>query len=135
LSGSVLTSTDIYQNERILEATAYQVTQIAPNVFNVFNVSDGDLHRVKRRIVGQGLSERATRQFEAIMLQQVGVFLAKLLKASQKGEPVEMSEACKLLGFDVSVELCYGYNLKLQTQEENQWIVNAISTSNWRINL
>lgn len=53
------------------------------------------------------------------MLQQVKVFLAKLLKASEKGEPVEMSDACKLLGYDISVELGYGYNLKLQTSEEN----------------
>jgi cytochrome P450 len=133
--GIVLILIDIYQNERILKSTAYQVTQIAPNVFNLFNVSDRDLHRVRRRIVGQGLSERATRQFEPIMLQQVNVFLAKLLKASQQGEPVEMSEACKLLGFDISVELGYGYNLKLQTSQENRWIVDAISTSNWRINL
>jgi cytochrome P450 len=134
-SGTALILTDIYQNERILKSTAYEVTQIAPDVFNLFNVSDRDLHRVRRRIVSQGLSERATRQFEPIMLQQVHVFLAKLFDASQKKEPVEMSEACKLLGFDISIELGFGHNLKLQTSEQNRWIVDAMSTSNWRINL
>jgi cytochrome P450 len=46
-----------------------------------------------------------------------------------------MSDACKLLGFDISVELGFGHNLQLQTSEENRWIVDAMSTSNWRINL
>jgi hypothetical protein len=87
-SGIAPILTDIYQNERILKSTAYQVTQIAPDVFSLFNVSDRDLHLVRRRIVSQGLSERATRQFEPIMLQQVNVFLAKLLAASHKREPV-----------------------------------------------
>jgi cytochrome P450 len=111
------------------------VTQIAPKIFNLFNVIDRDLHRTKRRIVGQGLSERATRQFEPVMLQQVGAFLDELLKAHRDGRPIEMSEACKLLGFDISVELGFGYNLKLQSSTENRWIVEAMSTSNWRINL
>ncbi|KAH7069582.1 cytochrome P450 [Paraphoma chrysanthemicola] len=126
---------EIYQNERILKSEAYAVTQIAPNIFNLFNVSDRNIHRTKRRIVGQGLSDRATRQFEPVMLQQVNTFLTKLLNASKESKPVDMSDACKLLGFDVSVELGFGYNLQLQSSEVNRWIVNAISTNNWRINV
>tara|TARA_R110002003_G_scaffold79_7_gene7065 strand:- start:3738 stop:5105 length:1368 start_codon:yes stop_codon:yes gene_type:complete len=132
---SLLIIPDIYQNERILKSEAYLVTQIAPKIFNLFNVVDRNIHRTKRRIVGQGLSDRATRQFEPVMLQQVNVFLTQLLNASKERRPVDMSEACKLLGFDVSVELGFGYNLQLQSSEVNRWIVNAISTSNWRINL
>lgn len=55
--------------------------------------------------MGQGLNERATRQFEPVMLRQVDVFLGKLLKGDQNGRPLDMSEVCKLLGFDISVEL------------------------------
>ncbi|KAH8728260.1 cytochrome P450 [Phaeosphaeriaceae sp. PMI808] len=125
----------IYQNERILKSEAYLVTQIAPKIFNLFNVVDRDLHRTKRRIVGQGLSDRATRQFEPVMMGQIDTFLRLLLKSHQDGKPREMSEACKLLGFDISVELGFGYNLKLQSGAENRWMVEAMSTSNWRINL
>lgn len=126
---------EIYQNERILKSESYLVTQSAPKIFNLFNAVDRNIHRTKRRIVGQGLSDRATRQFEPVLLRQVNVFLTQLLRASQECKFVDMSEACKLLGFDVSVELGFGYNLQLQSREVNRWVVNAISTSNWRINL
>jgi cytochrome P450 len=98
-------------------------------------VVDKNIHRTKRRIVGQGLTDRATRQFEPVMLQQISTFLTKLLRASEEGKTVDMSDACKLLGFDISVELGFGYVLQLQFSEANRWIVDAISTSNWRINL
>jgi cytochrome P450 len=131
----LLTILEIYQNERILKSEAYLVTQIAPKIHNLFNVLDRNLHRTRRRIVGQGLSDRATLQFEPVLLKQINVFLTKLLNASKESKPVDMSEACKLLGFDVSIELGFGYDLQLQASEANRWIVNAISTSNWRINV
>jgi hypothetical protein len=44
-------------------------------------------------------------------------------------------EACKLLGYDISVELGFGYELHLQFDVVNRWIIDAISTSNWRVNI
>lgn len=85
--------------------------------------------------MGQGLSDRATRQFEPVMMRQIDTFLRLLSKSHQDGNPREMSEACKLLGFDISVELGFGYNLELQSSTENRWMVEAMSTSNWRINV
>lgn len=125
----------IYQNERILKSEAYLVTQIAPKIFNLFNVVDKSIHRTKRRIVGQGLNDRATRQFEPVMLRKIGVFLKELLISSEESRSVDMSQACKLLGYDISVELGFGYDLQLQSNVVNRWIVDAISTSNWRINV
>jgi cytochrome P450 len=69
------------------------------------------------------------------MLQHANVYLIQIVQASKDNKTIDMSEACKLLGFDISVELGFGYNLHLRSSEVNRWIVNAISTSNWRINL
>ncbi|KAF2793401.1 cytochrome P450 [Melanomma pulvis-pyrius CBS 109.77] len=132
---SVAAIHDIYQNERLLKAQAYLVTQISPKIFNLFNVIDRKLHRTKRRIIGQGLNERAMRKFQPVMMQQVNVFLRRLVQASKDDTVVDMTELSAHLSLDISVELGFGYNLGLQTDEKNRWIVNAISTSNWRINL
>jgi cytochrome P450 len=132
---SLLRRLDIYQNERLPKAQAYLVTQISPKIFNLFNVIDKRSHRTKRRIVGQGLNERAMRKFEPVIIQQVNTFLKSLVQASKNNTIVNMTDLSNYLGLDVSVELGFGYNLGLQTDERNRWIVNAISTSNWRINL
>jgi hypothetical protein len=49
------------------------------------------------------------------MLQQITVFLPKILCASQEQRAVDMSEVCKLPGFDISVVLGFGNDLQLQT--------------------
>lgn len=69
------------------------------------------------------------------MTQQVNVFLKRLVQASKDNTTVDMTDLSNHLGLDISVELGFGYNLALQTDEKNRWIVNAISTSNWRINI
>ena len=49
---------------------------------------------------------------------------------SEECRSVDMSEACKLLGYDISVELGFWYDLQLQFDVVNRWIIDAISTSN-----
>jgi cytochrome P450 len=131
----LIESPDIYQNERILKSSAFLITQAAPGVFNLFNVVDTDLHRVKRRIVGHGLSAGATRRFEPALHEQVDIFLSRLRKVTETGETVNMTEVCKMLGFAVSLQLGFGQSLDLQESEENRWIVDAIGTSLWRLNI
>ena len=46
-----------------------------------------------------------------------------------------MSEQFKLLTMDVSGELGFGRSFELQTSTRYRWMVNALSTSNWRINV
>jgi cytochrome P450 len=84
--------------------------------------------------VGQGLSDRATRQFEPVMMGQIATFY-EMRKVNQDDKPIEISQACKMLGYAISIELGFGYNLHLQDSNKNRWMVEAMSTSNWRINL
>jgi cytochrome P450 len=127
--------TDIYQCDRILKSSAYVAARTIPKGYNTWNLTDKDHHRVRRRILGQGLSERAIRQFEPIMLQKIDVFLGNLLKAFRKDEAIETTQACTFLGFDIIFELAYGYNAKLQTSEKVRWLVNGILMANRRINV
>ncbi|KAF1951062.1 cytochrome P450 [Byssothecium circinans] len=133
--GSVQALHDILQNDRLFKANAYLVTQAAPKIFNLFNVVDKRLHRTKRRIIGQGLNERAMRRFEPVMNDQIQIFLQQLAKASENNEATDMSQKCAWLGLDISGEIGFGHGFELQTNEKNRWMPGGISTSNRRLNL
>lgn len=126
---------DIYVNDRILKARAFLVTQASPSVYNLFNVIDRPLRRLKRRIIGQGINKLAMRQFEPVMIDQITIFLKELAKASKEGTPVDITNQCAWLGLDISGELGLGHSFELQTDTKNRWMVQGISTSNYRINL
>lgn len=130
-----LTGADIYQNDLLSKASSYLVTQVSPSIFNLFNVIDKRLHRTKRRIIGQGLNERAMRQFEPVMNEQITIFLKQLISCCQEGEPADMSDRCSWLGLDISGELGFGRGFELQTDTKNRWMPKGISTSNYRISV
>ncbi|ORX94597.1 cytochrome P450 monooxygenase-like protein [Clohesyomyces aquaticus] len=132
---SVQAAHDVLQNERLFKSRAYLVTQVNPTIFNLFNVIDTRLHRTKRRIIGQGISEKAMRRFEPVMHEQVQVFLAQLARASKDSSPLDMSEKCSHLGLDISGEIGFGHGFELQTSEKNRWMPSGISTSNRRLNV
>ncbi|KAF1955978.1 cytochrome P450 [Byssothecium circinans] len=128
---------DIYQNERLFKSRAYLVTQPFPDVYNLFNVLDKRLHRVKRRIIGQGVNERSMREFEPLMMEHVDTFVRELAKSCKdnKANVVDMTERCKYLGLDVIGQLGFGAAFNLQTSTENRFMVAGLETSNFRTNL
>ncbi|KAF2449394.1 cytochrome P450 [Karstenula rhodostoma CBS 690.94] len=126
---------DIYHNERLSKSRAYLVTQASPAVYNLFNVVDKNLHRSRRRIVAQGLNERAFRHFEPVVQEQIEIYLQKIRLSSQTDRPVDMSEHCKMLTLDVSGELSFGRSFDLQTSTTYHWLPKALSTSNLRLNV
>lgn len=93
------------------------------------------MHRTKRRIIGQGLNQRAMHRFEPVMIEHIDLFLKELVKASINTTSVDMTNSCNHLGFDISLQLGFGHGLDLQTDDRNRWVVDGVSTSNWRINL
>ncbi|PVH96934.1 cytochrome P450 [Periconia macrospinosa] len=133
--GSVLALHDILENSRLSKTKAYGATQPTPEVFNLLNVLDKQLHRTKRRIIGQGLNERAMRRFEPVMHEQVRIFLQQLAKASQNKEVTDMSQKCGWLGLDISGEIGFGHGFDLQTKETNRWMPIGIWTSSRRLNV
>jgi cytochrome P450 len=131
-----LTRQDIYQNDRLLKARAYLVTQVSPTVYNLFNVIDRRYHRIKRRIIGQGINDGAMRRFEPLMLEHVNIFIQQLARSCEEGRTVvNMSERCKRLGFDVIGRLGFGRDLELQTDSRNRFMIQGMETSNYRSNL
>lgn len=126
--------TDIYQNDHAFKARSYLVTQRIPNVYNPFNVIDKRLHRARRRIISQGVNDRAVRQFEPIIHEQIAIFLKLLPRTFEDQTTVDMSERCHWLGLDISGELGFGHSFELQTSTKNRWLAKGVSTANYRLN-
>ncbi|CAJ2503002.1 Uu.00g103960.m01.CDS01 [Anthostomella pinea] len=122
---------DIYQNEMVTKSHAYLATLYTPTSFFAFNPIDKNMHRSKRRIVIQALTDRAMREFEPIMTQEVQTFLRQLLKSG----PIDMTEKCKRLALDIAGLLAYGHPLKLQTEETNRFMTSPLQARDFRVNL
>ncbi|KAL1592035.1 hypothetical protein SLS60_011627 [Paraconiothyrium brasiliense] len=128
--------TEIYQSDRLLKSRAYLVTQPFPDVFNLFNVIDKRLHRVKRRLVGQGINDQAMREFEPLMLGHIDTFVRELAKSCEGGNTtVDMTDRCRYLGLDIIGQLGFGTALDLQTSSKNRFMLAGMDTSNFRSNL
>ncbi|KAF1974296.1 cytochrome P450 [Bimuria novae-zelandiae CBS 107.79] len=85
---------------------------------------------------GQGINDRAMREFEPLMLTPIDIFIKELAK-STKGENiiVDMTDRCRYLGFDIIGQLSFGTALNMQTSTANRFMLSGMDTSNFRINL
>ena len=104
-------------------------------MFNLFNVIDKKLHRVKRRLVGQGINDRAMKEFEPLMLAHIDTFVKRLAESSDGETIVDMTDRCRYLGFDIIGQLGFGTALDLQTSTRNRFMLAGMDTSNFRSNL
>jgi hypothetical protein len=86
-------------------------------------------------MISKALSEQKMRGFEPILLTHIGVFLKLLLRASRAGEPSNMSDRCKRLGLEVIGKFGFGYDLKVQTEETNAFIVKGLEGGSYRNNV
>ncbi|KAK3216536.1 hypothetical protein GRF29_1g23437 [Pseudopithomyces chartarum] len=120
---------------KLYMSRAYLVTQPFPDVFNLFNVIEKRLHRVKRRLVGQGINDKAMRDFEPLMLAHIHTFVKGLAKSSEEQSIVDMTDRCRYLGFDIIGQLGFGTALDLQTSTKNRFMLAGMDTSNFRSNL
>lgn len=93
---------------------------------NIFNEPGRDAHRMKRKIVGPAISERAMRFFEAELRKEIDVVLRQLLKLSQNGEVVDMTPRCKRLGVDVVGRLAFEFELKSQLEPTHRHVAAGI---------
>ncbi|KAI1332327.1 cytochrome P450 [Xylariaceae sp. FL0255] len=121
---------DIYDNDRVVKSSVYLVTLGFTGTINVFSAIDRTTHRVRRKLIGAGVSERAVREFEPTMLGQIDLFLRQILESSQKSEPVNVSIRCKRLTMDVIGLLAFGYPMNTQTEERYRVLHAGIEASN-----
>jgi hypothetical protein len=96
---------------------------------------DKQTHRMKRRLIGNVLSERSMKIFEPTMLKQIDIYILSLLKSSKSRSPVNMTERAKFLSLDIIALLAFGYDLRLQTNAGNRHIVGELKLGNYRLNL
>lgn len=96
------------------------------------------MHRRKRKVISQGLSEQAMRSFEPTMLRHVDVFLKGLMQSTRVGDggsgnewstPIDMTDRCKHLGYDIMGEFGFGRSFEMQTKSENHFILDAIAAN------
>lgn len=68
------------------------------------------------------------------MASQIDIFLQQLLSSIPQREPVNMSQRCKRLGFDIVGLLAFGYQLNVQTQSRYQFILKGLVAGNYKSN-
>ncbi|ROW10230.1 hypothetical protein VMCG_01962 [Cytospora schulzeri] len=125
---------DIYQSGQITKAYTYSSTNLN-GVPNVFSALDIDVHRSKRKVIGQAITDRAMRTFEPIMTEQINIYLKQILEASQSSTPVNMTEKSRYLGLDIVGQLAFGYDLAVQKREDNRYIMGAMYFGSLRGNI
>ncbi|KAI0840155.1 cytochrome P450 [Hypoxylon sp. FL0890] len=113
---------DIYDNERVTKAGKYAITLQAPNQ-----------HRVKRKLIGQAVTETAMRNFEPTMMEQIDIFLIQILSSSRVSEPqpINITKYIKRLGIDVVNLLAFGHALNTQTDPSYRFLLDGISAGNY----
>ncbi|KAI1501827.1 cytochrome P450 [Biscogniauxia marginata] len=119
---------DIYANARVHKGRSYSYTSRSGNP-SMWSTLDMDAHHRKRKLVGPVVSERSMRVFEPTMSATTDVFLRQLLKSSQQGRPVNMTERCERLAVDIVGLLAFGYPLNTQTEETNQLVPDSLKTT------
>lgn len=113
---------DIYKNDRTTKTKAYMALGPGLTTYNIFSAVDNTLHRSRRQLIGKVLTDRSMRVFEPVMVDQVNIFVRNLLYESQKSNPANMTNQTRKLGINIAGLLAFGYDLRLQTDEENQFM-------------
>ncbi|KAF4627990.1 hypothetical protein G7Y89_g10160 [Cudoniella acicularis] len=127
--------TDIYKNDRTTKPKAYMALGPGLKTYNVFSARDRHLHRGRRQLIGQVISERSMRVFEPTMIDQVNIFARNLLLSSQSSTPVNITEHTRRLGLNIAGLLGFGYDLRLQTDDENRFMHTVLDVGTFYSNV
>lgn len=125
---------EIYNNDRFTKSHVYTLLLRAKTNPHVFNCIDKTLHREKRRVVSKAITDQAIRAFEPTMASQIDIFLQQLLASIPHREPVNMTQRCKRLGFDIVGLLGFGYELSVQTQSQYHFMLKGLVAGNYKSN-
>ncbi|OTA87925.1 hypothetical protein M434DRAFT_35064 [Hypoxylon sp. CO27-5] len=138
---SVAALRDIYLSGRVIKADQCPVSQVAPNVFDLFYATDANLFRTKRRALGEALSRVSLFMVEPIVLEHADIFIKQLMilfRPPMSLTPLDVTavnimERSKRLSFDILWDLFpRTHPLNLQTDQCNRVIINNIVLGNYR---
>lgn len=91
---------DIYgQSRNVKKAKGYLALLPAPGAFSVHTAIDKEMHRRKRKVLAQGLSDDALKKFEPALLACLEKFCEKLCESQDNSEDwtkaKNMTDWCK----------------------------------------
>lgn len=101
----------------------------SPGVYNVFSAVDKSVHRHKRKVISQGLSDQSLRAFEPMALKEVDIFVEKLLKTTADqvwSAPIDMTQCCKYIGYNIMGLFGFGQSFNLQEKTDNHFLMDAV---------
>jgi cytochrome P450 len=109
---------------------------------SAFTTLDKKVHGKKRRILSQGVSDSAVRNFEPLILKHVEQLCSVVAPGS--GSPVDsegwsegfnVATSVSYLTFDMITNMLLGRSYNLLGCDTYRWVVNAIKTSNKRVSV
>ncbi|TGO51451.1 hypothetical protein BCON_0161g00240 [Botryotinia convoluta] len=122
---------DIYHSKHVRKSDAYKGLVSGPNGWNVHNVLDKTINQRKRKLVARWLSEDRLKTFEPTILRQSDILIRTIMKnkPSEDGwtKPINISDYCRFLIFDIMSEYCFGHNFHLQTDSTHRYMVHFAS--------
>ncbi|MCJ1443830.1 MAG: hypothetical protein MMC23_004330 [Stictis urceolatum] len=126
----------LYYSNDVVKSEGYVTMLPSKGAFNVFTAVDKGMHRFKRKILDQGFSDRSIKAFEPRILNQIDQFVRNFTtsastSASSKGwsAPVNMTSACRHLGYDIMGEFGFGQSFDLQTKTANHFLIDAVEAT------
>ena len=135
----LLIQEDIYSSKSVQKSKGYLSISSAPGVYNILDAIDKSIHRRKRKVIGQALSDQNMRSFEPTILTHIDIFVKGLIQSTSYDEgnndwssSINMTDCCKYLGFDIMGQLGFGQSFELQTKPDNRFLIEAVTAASHR---
>ncbi|ETS84534.1 hypothetical protein PFICI_02559 [Pestalotiopsis fici W106-1] len=106
---------------------------------NTLTIRGGKDHSRRRRIMAQGVSEKAQRGYEHRIANHINKFCDLAFPASDNdgadnwSEPKDMAKWCNYLSFDIMADVVFGAKYNLLGNERFRYVVETIDRSNVRM--
>jgi cytochrome P450 len=128
---------DIYRRPGgLLKHKGYEaMVHRAPNSFTMRGGKD---HLRRRRILGEGLSDKSLRVYEPRMLEHINKFcdiIAGTVDQDGWSSPKDMASYCNYLSFDVMSDIVFGAKYNLLEIDRFRYVCKVIEKSNERMNV
>ncbi|KAM7212583.1 Cytochrome P450 [Rhypophila decipiens] len=136
---------DIYSNSalgKIVKSDSYEpLVHRAPNTLTI---RGGKEHARRRRIMSQGVSEKAQRGYEDRVVSHILNLCNAVFPVPQQNnqepspqwsEPLDMSEWCYYLSFDIMADVVFSAKYNLLTSPKFRYVTSCIDASNVRMSV
>ena len=136
----VLIPIDIYHSKDVQKSKAYKPMHPASGVCNVHSAIDKSVHRRKRKVISQGLSDQCMRSVEPMILSHIDVFLQKIMASTNRDRlendwsmAMNLTQCFRHLTFDIMADFSFGQSLNLQNNDDNHFLFDLLTVTNYRM--